>query len=282
MSSQLHSPGTAAAGLRLLLNLNGRPSGHGVVVRTTAEDTLTALARLAAQHLLPEAERASVEPSSTAFYLAGGHRIHDFNLLSVDDVVYVGFGGEPFGTAPLSSPAKQPAQQRSSSPTQQRRSISPTQRRSGSSPTQQQPFAVSTRTPEPRTQTKKVCQVHLQRVDFNQLGEVDQVHQFFTARVYLEFILVDGANDPHLMHDLSNVVPPSEGVRPNAAWYLERLEVMNTRDIIVLEKKLRTTANGNDILFIYHMRGTFYEAFELHDFPFDGQVGLANRAATHH
>ena len=85
-------------GLRLFLNRNDVPRGHGVVVRK-AKDTnsLAALARVAAKHLLQEEACATVDPSKTIFYLADGTRMPDINLFEANDVVYVAFGGEPFG-----------------------------------------------------------------------------------------------------------------------------------------------------------------------------------------
>ena len=46
---------------------------------------------------------------------------------------------------------------------------------------------------------------------------------------------------------------------------------MNAREVNVLEQIVRPHPNKKDILMIYHIRGTFFEAFELVNFPFDGQ-----------
>ena len=51
----------------------------------------------------------------------------------------------------------------------------------------------------------------------------------------------------------------------------------------MLEQHVRPHPNGTDLLMMYHVRGTFFEAFELHNFPFDGQgltvtVAILNRA----
>ena len=231
--SQGRGSQSAAGGFRVRLRRNGTDIGKVARVGGGTEITsLHALARLAATLLLPpeEYEHADMARATFYSYLAGGDTLDDFGLLCPDDVLYVAFGAEEFGTlTPLSHATAS----------------------------------------EAAFELPKPYRIRLDRVDVNQLSEVNQVDQHFAARVYLEFALIDGARDADLMKP--GVVPPGPGRKPNAAWYLERLQIMNAREIIILEQAVRKHANGTDALMILHLRGTFFEAFELQNFPFDGQ-----------
>ena len=263
-SFRSHVPVTVPE-LRLRLRRNGQEGSAGCVVRvggSTDVQSLEQLARLSASLLLQEDEQAHFEASEVSFFLSGGDCLKEFGLLRTDDVVHVAFAGsEKFGAMKkLNKPAEaEPLRN---------------------------PFLI-----------------RLDKIDVNQLSEVNQVDQYFAARIYLEFVLVDGAQDAALMAS-PGVIPPGPGRRPNAAWYLERyvsmrpspsvhadiscinhahkvrawcapscarLQVMNAREVQVLEQIVRPHPNKKDILMIYHVRGTFFEAFELMDFPFDGQ-----------
>ena len=183
------SPGTAAVvpELRLRLRRNGDESTPGCVVAvggTSETQTLEQLARLGARLLLQEDELAHFEASAVSFFLSGGDRLNEFGLLRTDDVLHVAFAGaEKFGAM------------------QKLGKLGSTK--------------VSTvQLPNPFT-------IRLEKVDVNQLSEVNQVDQYFAARIYLEFVLVDGALDAALTA-APGVIPPGPGQRPNAAWYLER------------------------------------------------------------
>ena len=85
-------------------------------------------------------------------------------------------------------------------------------------------------------------QIQLKRVDVLQISNIHQVDQYFGANVYFEFILKNGALDTELIQP--GVVPPGVGARPNAAWYLERMQVINGREVEVLERVVRPHENG--------------------------------------
>ena len=178
---------TAAAvpDLRLRLRRNGDKSTPGRVVRVgggTEIQSLEHLAQLCAQLLLQDDERAHFQATAVSFYLSGGDRLDEFGLLRTDDVLHVAFSAsEKFGAM---------------------------QTLGKGAPTKSEPL-------------RNPLLIRLDKIDVNQLSEVNQVDQYFAARIYLEFVLVGGAQDEALMAG-PDVIPPGPGRRPNAAWYLER------------------------------------------------------------
>ena len=172
--------------MRLQLHRNGDESTPGRAVcvgGSTTIQSLEQLAQLAAGLFLKEDEQAHFEPSAASFFLCGGVLLAEFELLRADDVIYVAFARkEVFG---------------------EMRHL-------------RKPEAPNTT----RAQLSTILCIRLEKVDFNQISEVNQVDQYFAARVYVEFVVVDGALDESLV--APGVVPPSSDRRPNAAWYLER------------------------------------------------------------
>jgi hypothetical protein len=68
---------------------------------------------------------------------------------------------------------------------------------------------------------------------------VNQREQYFGARIYFELTMIGGGHDADLTHGLPEIVPPAPTRRPNGAWYLDRILVLNARETTVLEKKVR-------------------------------------------
>lgn len=72
----------------------------------------------------------------------------------------------------------------------------------------------------------------LEKADLLQLTVVSARNNIFCAKVYFEIVIVGGGLDPALSADLGQVIEPAADVRPNATWYLSRLEVVNAAEVI--------------------------------------------------
>ena len=110
-------------------------------------------------------------------------------------------------------------------------------------------------------------------VELQRLHRLDMASQTFAATLWLEFLIPGGALDP----DLSAVgeqfpLDQTSGAplyRPSAAWYLKRAGFRNALDFRVTDSKIMR--RGDDLTMCLQVDGTFYEIFELQDFPFDVQ-----------
>jgi hypothetical protein len=111
-------------------------------------------------------------------------------------------------------------------------------------------------------------EIRLSKLDLNQLAEIDAKAGCFYAVVYLELLVPGAASDEVL--SAPGLVPPSPPLRPNAAWYLERIMPVNGKEIAVADSAVRK--QGSDLLLTRTYRGTFYEVMDLERFPFDGQA----------
>lgn len=133
-----------------------------------------------------------------------------------------------------------------------------------------------------------VRELELNRLQFVSLKGIDQINQCFHATIFLEFVIRGGAADEDLadVHNDEWAGPPK---RPSASWYLKQFEVVNDVSpggaIIVL--KARAFVRGSDIVMQWKVDGSFGEAFELNNFPFDTQdmtvkftVACANQGLT--
>ena len=121
--------------------------------------------------------------------------------------------------------------------------------------------------PSPLKRSLKVV-----RADITQLSAIDQLSQTFRARIFLIFLIKDGALDEHLIREFDGFPIDDHGrptFRPSAKWYLNQIDFPNGRDINTLESKVTTA--GSDIQLIKRIEGEFFERFELQSFPFDAQ-----------
>ena len=135
-----------------------------------------------------------------------------------------------------------------------------------------------------------VRDLELARLQFVSLKGIDQINQCFHASIFVEFVIRGGAADEDLA-DVQNDewAGPASGKRPSASWYIKQFEVVNDVSpggaICVL--KSRAFVRNSDIIMQYKADGSFGEAFELNNFPFDTQdmtvkftVACANQGLT--
>lgn len=125
-------------------------------------------------------------------------------------------------------------------------------------------------------ESKKPVVMKLQRVDLLALTNIDQINQSFTAQLYVQLRIPDGASDADLCSCLHEDRPPfpigEDGLptfRPSAGWYLNQFDFVNALDVHILDKAVMRS--GPDLLLNTRYQGTFTEAFELENFPFDAQ-----------
>ena len=122
--------------------------------------------------------------------------------------------------------------------------------------------------PEKKREPWKVV---LDKVDLNQLTDIDSKLRCFTAYVYVELLVLNAADDPTM--SAPGVVPPKPPeLLASAGWYLERLMPVNGKNFTILDSTVRKA--GPHLLMLKSFRGTFYESMELSTFPFDAH-GLA-------
>ena len=120
----------------------------------------------------------------------------------------------------------------------------------------------------PRT---KPLRFEVLRVNVLQVFDIDHVAQKFSAKIFLQFRIPDGVQDPDLLRDLDDVKPqfPKDTLRPGARWFMEQFDFPNARDFQILESKVVVMDRHIDI--VLKTSGTFFEVMELECFPVDVQ-----------
>tara|TARA_B110000046_G_C12696811_1_gene274891 strand:- start:40 stop:519 length:480 start_codon:yes stop_codon:yes gene_type:complete len=115
--------------------------------------------------------------------------------------------------------------------------------------------------------------IEIRRVTFLQISQVDVVSQQFSAHIYIECAIIDGALDPALAESDNQMTKFPNGewpVVPSALWYLEnQFNFSNALDHEVREVKV--IKGPRDLVMIKRVYGTFSSVMDLHDFPFDAQ-----------
>lgn len=107
-----------------------------------------------------------------------------------------------------------------------------------------------------------------------QIKEINDVMQYFSAKVLIEFKLVGGALDKDLIRTKEGseeyiVDVPPDTLRPSALWYLRQFEIANATEYRVLDEKIIKAKD--DLLLFYRVDGEFLNEMKLQDFPFDDQ-----------
>jgi hypothetical protein len=110
----------------------------------------------------------------------------------------------------------------------------------------------------------------LQKFDLLQLSRISAHENNFSAKLYFEVLLIGGALNPDLCARLDEIVEPTAEQRPNATWYLHRVEIVNVMESTIRYQSVRVIKN--DILLSRQISGTFMEYMRLDNFPFDGQA----------
>lgn len=124
----------------------------------------------------------------------------------------------------------------------------------------------------------------IKSVEITRLTAINENFGTFEAQIFVKCLFVGGADDPHLSAkgvdgNLSTPLFPigADGrptFKPNAAWYLDKLIFANMYahpKAQVKERDNEVRIEGNDLAITIYSEGSFYEKFELHDFPFDAQ-----------
>jgi hypothetical protein len=128
--------------------------------------------------------------------------------------------------------------------------------------------SLSQSTPKPQPARPIPLEVTLDKVDLNQLAEIESKYSCFKAQLYIEMLIIGKGEDEDL--NAPGLVPPQPPFRgPNAAWYLSQIHVVNGKEVVTLHESTRR--QGKNILMTKSVRGIFYESMELQTFPFDGQ-----------
>ncbi|KAL7530745.1 hypothetical protein ACHAXR_005896 [Thalassiosira sp. AJA248-18] len=110
------------------------------------------------------------------------------------------------------------------------------------------------------------------RVDVTHLAQIDQISQTFFARLLVILRIKDGALDSDLTQECDDFPFDEDGrptFRPSARWYNNQIDFPNANNLRVIDSKV--TTEGNDLQLIKRIEGSFFERFDLHDFPFDEQ-----------
>jgi hypothetical protein len=114
--------------------------------------------------------------------------------------------------------------------------------------------------------------VEVLRINLLQLQSIDQMAQTFMARLFIQLRIPNGALDSDLVRDLENSVdPPFPGdtLRPGAQWFLKQLDFPTSLDYTLLTEKVVKMKDHLDM--VLKVSGSFFEQFDLHQFPFDLQ-----------
>ena len=143
--------------------------------------------------------------------------------------------------------------------------------------------------------TKEARTLILQSVEVTRVREIREAEGTFEGQLHIELCFKGGALDKDLMaihpkmtgHDNAMQTPyfpfekDAEGrptskptFKPNAAWYMSKIVIENMASSPMEQLKDRDAVvrvSGDDITLQLYMQGTFYEMFELDDFPFDSQ-----------
>jgi len=122
------------------------------------------------------------------------------------------------------------------------------------------------------------------RVEVTRVTAIVENNDTFQAQLFVSAVFKGGATDEHLSFvpeggSLNTPHFPLDGTgnpiwRPNAAWYLERLVFENMSLPPAEQLRQRSTevrVDNGDLQCTIYTEGTFYEKFELNDFPFDAQ-----------
>jgi hypothetical protein len=104
------------------------------------------------------------------------------------------------------------------------------------------------------------------KVDLNQLMDIDCKNHCYMAYVYVELLVLNAAGDEAMA--APGIVPPKPPLMPNAGWYLDRLTPINAKDVEVVDMSVRR--QGEHLLMLKAWRGTFDIHVEMENFPFDG------------
>ena len=107
--------------------------------------------------------------------------------------------------------------------------------------------------------------------NFNQVAHTFQA-QFFSTWAFLGGALPDEADGLNADGDEFPIVDGKPTFRPPAGWFIKQFEINNV--LAGQPPRLLDTAvrrEGDDLLLNLRWEGTFYESFELYDFPFDSQ-----------
>lgn len=128
------------------------------------------------------------------------------------------------------------------------------------------PTAAPTAVP---TGASSPLRIQLTRFEFYQLRNLDQVEETFAAHVYIELCIPNGKNDTTLMKQTEKSVDGLMTTFKSARFYLERLELRNALQQTRVEEKI--IPRGDDLLMILRVDATFFDRYELQDFPIDTQ-----------
>ena len=138
---------------------------------------------------------------------------------------------------------------------------------------------------EPRAQPKVRCriadylgrnavQIELIRADLLKIMDINAHTHTFKAMVFLQLAFVDGALDDDLSRpgrEFPYGPDKKPTFRPSAGWYMEQIELSNAllSSSKALDKIIKR--EGDDITLNLRYEATFYENFELVNYPFDAQ-----------
>ena len=114
-------------------------------------------------------------------------------------------------------------------------------------------------------------ELHVLRINMLQVLEIDHVSQKFSARLFFQFRIPNGALDEDLLRDIDDrdAPFPKDTLRPGARWFLQQFDFPTAHDFKIVESKVVVVHPNIDLVF--KASGTFFEVMELEHFPVDWQ-----------
>ena len=104
-----------------------------------------------------------------------------------------------------------------------------------------------------------------------ELQQIDMVQQSYTARYFIQLGIPQGALDSDLVRDLNEDEPafPADTLRPGANWFMRQIDFPSSLDFQIVTQKV--VKMRDDLHLVLKLTGTFFQAMELSNFPFDIQ-----------
>ena len=109
------------------------------------------------------------------------------------------------------------------------------------------------------------------RINVLQVLHIDHIGQRFSARLFFQLRIPNGAEDEDMLRDLDDEAPifPKDTLRPGARWLSQQVDFPTAHEFRILENKVVVMEPHIDI--VLKVSGTFPECMELERFPVDTQ-----------
>ena len=118
----------------------------------------------------------------------------------------------------------------------------------------------------------RTFEVH--KVELLKMSHINVPGSTFKGQIWLEMVVRGAAHDEDFCKK-GSVFPMGENgrptFRPSVGWYLDKFEFCNAEGSMKLLDHL-VRNEGDDVFLTARWEGTFFERYELHDFPFDLQA----------